>query len=318
MDAREAARLEEYYRRWLRPDWRRWLHPDWERRAPPAQRAAMREDFAIRDRAFETPRARRLREQTEAREREQQEALEAEHQAEIEREALKIKAEIAALRYELMWVGLCRKYGYNPSQLRVPAGNPDGGQWTDSAEGSAAEPASVQLAASEKLPIGRLGAIRLLFQVGKRLIDAYRSDNLLFDLFGEKPGVVSTTTLDGKTIYGVNSDSPTYSNDDKRDWMRLRDRFVEKYPDFVNSDNFGKMPLNALTHAETTVLLRAARENGGMLTGQRLEVIADKVMCNFCREVLPSVGMELGDPTVTFIGPNLKPLTMKGGKWITE
>jgi hypothetical protein len=177
MDAREAARLEEYYRRWLRPDWRRWLHPDWERRVPPAQRAAMREDFAVRDRAFETPRARRLREQT---------------------EALKIKAEIAALRYELMWAELCRKYGYNPSQPRVPAGNPDGGQWTDSAARSAAEPASVQLAASEKLPIGRLGAIRLLFQVGKRLIDAYRSDNLLFDLFGEKPGVVSTTTLDGK------------------------------------------------------------------------------------------------------------------------
>jgi hypothetical protein len=100
--------------------------------------------------------------------------------------------------------------------------------------------------------------------------------------------------------------------------MRLRDRFVEKYPDFVDGGNFGKMPLNALTHAETTVLLRAARENGGMLTGQRLEVITDKVMCNFCREVLPSVGMELGDPTVTFIGPNLKPLTMKGGKWITE
>jgi hypothetical protein len=100
--------------------------------------------------------------------------------------------------------------------------------------------------------------------------------------------------------------------------MSLRDRFVEKYPDFVNGDNVGKMPLNALTHAETTVMLRAARENGGMLTGQRLEVITDKVMCNFCREVLPSVGMELGDPTVTFIGPNLKPLTMKGGKWITE
>jgi hypothetical protein len=93
---------------------------------------------------------------------------------------------------------------------------------------------------------------------------------------------------------------------------------VEKYPDFVNGDNLGEMPLNALTHAETTVLLRAARENGGMLAGQRLEVITDKVMCNFCREVLPSVGMELGDPTVTFIGPNLKPLTMKGGKWITE
>jgi hypothetical protein len=169
----------------------------------------MRKDFALRDRAFETPLARRWRKEKEEREREEQERLEAEHQAEIEREALKIKAEIAELRYDFMWAELCRKYGYNPNQPRVPAGNPDGGQWTGSAAGSAAEPASAQLAASEKLPIGRFGAIRLLFQVGKRLIDAYRSDNLLFDLFGEKPGVVSTTTLDGKTIYGVNSDSPT-------------------------------------------------------------------------------------------------------------
>jgi hypothetical protein len=131
MDAREAARLEEYYRRWLRPDWRRWLHPDWERRVPPAQRAAMREDFAVRDRAFETLRARRLREQNEAREREQQAALEAEHQRKIEREELELRAEIAAPRCELMWAEFCRKYGYNPNQPRVPAGNADGGQWTN-------------------------------------------------------------------------------------------------------------------------------------------------------------------------------------------
>jgi hypothetical protein len=136
MDAREAARLEEYYRRWLRPDWRRWLHPDWERRVPPAQRAAMREDFAARDRAFETPLARRWRKEKEEREREEQERLEAEHQAEIEREALEIKAEIAELRYELMWAELCRKYGYNPSQPRVPAGHSDGGQWTNGGGGT--------------------------------------------------------------------------------------------------------------------------------------------------------------------------------------
>src|ERR1041385_8071418 len=109
MDAREAARLEEYYRRWLRPDWRRWLHPDWERRTPPAQLKALREDFAIRGRAFEPPITRRLRNQREVRERQQQERLEAEHCAEIEREALKLKAEIAELRYELMWADLCHK-----------------------------------------------------------------------------------------------------------------------------------------------------------------------------------------------------------------
>jgi len=100
MDAHDLARIA-HYRRWLSPDWRRWLHPDWERFVHPAQRAAMRKDFALRDRAFETPMARRWREEQEAREREEQERLEAEHQREIEREALEIKAELAALRVEL-------------------------------------------------------------------------------------------------------------------------------------------------------------------------------------------------------------------------
>lgn len=30
----------------------------------------------------------------------------------------------------------CRKAGFNPDQPRVPAGNPDGGQWTDSGGGA--------------------------------------------------------------------------------------------------------------------------------------------------------------------------------------
>jgi hypothetical protein len=169
MDADDLARIA-HYRRWLSPDWRRWLHPDWERFVHPAQRAAMRKDFALRDRAFETPLARRWRE-----EREEQERLEAEHQAEIAREALEIKAELAALRVELAmrrkaWEAECaerklradiawerfkaafmrgdfaprRKANFNPNQARVAAGNPDGGQWTS--DGGAP---GVQLAQNE-------------------------------------------------------------------------------------------------------------------------------------------------------------------------
>jgi hypothetical protein len=58
MDAHDLARIE-YYRRWLRPDWRRLMRPDWERYVHPAGHEAMRKDFALRDRAFETPMARR-------------------------------------------------------------------------------------------------------------------------------------------------------------------------------------------------------------------------------------------------------------------
>ncbi len=85
----------ERIRRWGRPDWRRFVRPDWERFVHPAGHAAMRKQFALRDRAFETPGERRLRLEHEERER-----LDAEHRAEIEHEALEIKAELAALRLE--------------------------------------------------------------------------------------------------------------------------------------------------------------------------------------------------------------------------
>lgn len=50
---------------------------------------------------------------------------------EYEVERLKLRRALAELKFELAWRRLCRKYGYNPNQPRVPSGNPDGGQWTD-------------------------------------------------------------------------------------------------------------------------------------------------------------------------------------------
>jgi len=132
MNTDDLVKIEQY-RRFLRPDWRRWLPPDPERGLTREQREALRHDFMLRDLAFETPLARRLRKEQEAREREEQERLEAEHHREIEREALQLKAELAALRFELVWAEFCSKAGFNPDQPRVPAGNPDGGQWTDGA-----------------------------------------------------------------------------------------------------------------------------------------------------------------------------------------
>jgi hypothetical protein len=40
---------------------------------------------------------------------------------------------LAALRFEtalIRYVNACRKAGFNPNQPRMPAGNPQGGQWT--------------------------------------------------------------------------------------------------------------------------------------------------------------------------------------------
>jgi hypothetical protein len=57
----------------------------------------------------------------------------------------RVRQMLAEVKYELVWRRLCRKYGYNPNQPRVSAGNPDGGRWTDG-EGRSGSP-KVRLAA---------------------------------------------------------------------------------------------------------------------------------------------------------------------------
>ena len=91
---------------------------------------------------------------------------------------------------------------------------------------------------------------------------------------------------------------------------------MKKYPELSSRDNIGKMPRNAIFHAETTVLLRAAHENGGTLAGQTLTVYVDAETCNNCEAVLPYVGLELGNPTVTFTDSKGSTITIQDGKLI--
>lgn len=138
MDPKDLTRIE-YHRRYSRPDWRRFVRADWERRVSPAEREAIRKDLALCDLAFETPLARRRRKEQEAREQEEREALEAKHRREIEREALDLKAELAALRVELLWAELRRKAGFNPDQPRD-----EQGRWTDSGHGTSGDGVGVR------------------------------------------------------------------------------------------------------------------------------------------------------------------------------
>ena len=57
----------------------------------------------------------------------QDDALRAENLARLSRSLAALRRELASVQTEL----LARKAGFNPDQPRVPAGNPDGGQWTD-------------------------------------------------------------------------------------------------------------------------------------------------------------------------------------------
>ena len=53
--------------------------------------------------------------------------------ADLDRELASLRWHAAAMRVELTLIKLAhfyRKANFNPNQPRVPAGNPDGGQWT--------------------------------------------------------------------------------------------------------------------------------------------------------------------------------------------
>jgi hypothetical protein len=157
---------------------------------------------------------------------------------------------------------------------------------------------------------------RLALQLAKRLIEAYRSENFLSDLFGRKGGTLTYADIEGRDVFGSNSTSPTYTSRDEAAARGMRDVLIQKYPDVMQDDNIGRRPNDALFHAETTILLRAARENGGTLAGRSLEVFSDNPMCASCDTVLPLVGRELGNPTVTFVGPRGTTKTMRDGAWI--
>lgn len=206
--------------------------------------------------------------------------------------------------------------GYDPNQPRVPAGHPDGGQWTDD-DGETDHPLmGMRFAAREFPPIGPLGGrIGLILRRALRIIEALRSDNFLYDLFGRPRGTISMLEMDGRTFFGSNSRLPLYTSRDRAEADNLRNALLRKYPELVEA-NKGQWPMDAVYHAEANVLLRAAREFGGTLASRTLEVVTDGRMCPSCAEILPKVGMELGNPTVTFIGPRGEAKTMQDGKWV--
>jgi hypothetical protein len=175
----------------------------------------------------------------------------------------------------------------------------------------------VRLASSDTPALTRHVLYAVLGEVAAKLIRAYRSENGLRDLFGRDRGVVTVTTIDGVEIFGSNSSSPTYTRADFVAADQLRSRLLENYAEVFGKSNIGQMPNNVVRHAETTVLLRAARKFGGSLAGRTVDVFGDARMCNNCEDVLPYIGLELGNPNVTFSGPHGR-FTMKDGVWLSK
>jgi hypothetical protein len=166
---------------------------------------------------------------------------------------------------------------------------------------------------------GRRGHHRNRRAAGLQAIEAYRVKERLWDLLGNKErSVIAVTTIDGEDIFGANSDSRAYTSADFAAAKKLRDILVRKHQSKLSAENLGRMPNNALFHAETTVLLRAAERAGGTLAGRTLTVYGDTDTCNNCEIVLPYVGLELGNPTVTFVNPDGTTRSMRDGSWIKE
>jgi hypothetical protein len=154
----------------------------------------------------------------------------------------------------------------------------------------------------------------------RQLIDNYRHahnarDLLGFETWPRDQNTVAVAQIGRVVVVGPSSGAPPYTTRDRAAAQRAVDTLIMRHPDVMNRINIGGRPNDALYHAEATVLLRASRMNGGSLSGLRFEVHTDRPMCRSCETVLPRLGLELGNPTVTFVGPNGARRTMHNGFW---
>lgn len=125
------------------------------------------------------------------------------------------------------------------------------------------------------------------------------------DLFGHPTwpsdkGTVAVADVDGKIYVGINSDAPGYESADRIGATRMRDSLIAKYPHILDSENSGRIPNDSFFHAESTILMRLARDNNWTLTGRSIEVQTDRDLCHGCNIALPLLGNNLGNPTVIF------------------
>jgi hypothetical protein len=112
--------------RWLRPDAHLFVRPDAHRFMPPGAPWLNGKD-AVRyfwpDASGDRP----------------EPALDHKHDAHLavaRASLLELRRQVAALAFRLKFRRLLREKAYNPNQPRLPAGNPDGGQWTSGEGGS--------------------------------------------------------------------------------------------------------------------------------------------------------------------------------------
>jgi hypothetical protein len=203
-----------------------------------------------------------------------------------------------------------RRGGYDPNQPRVPAGHADGGQWSDDERWTSGRwlrerwarlRGGLQFAATERPPIDPR---KFALFIARKLIEATYRELASWDLFGEHTSdqvTVAVTTIDGRDFHRTSSRRGDWRTVDHVEVRGLRSTILRRNPHLARRPSLTEVPLDAFYHAETNLLLRAAREHGGSLAGKSIDVFVDNEVCSSCKNVLRYVGLELGNPTVTFI-----------------
>lgn len=69
-------------------------------------------------------------------------------------------------------------------------------------------------------------------------------------------GTVARAVMDGRIVYGVNSDSPDYTPFDFASAVALRQQLLLYDSDVMSVNNIGQKPNDALFHAESTSIMR--------------------------------------------------------------
>src|SRR3954452_20391321 len=154
MPKKYTPRIQE---RWIRHDWRMWIRPDIARWMKPGVDPADVIPALARERAQKQAAEERARAAEDA-----ELAAEIEHErravAALNEEVKELNADMARWRRRLAE----EEAKYSPSQPRVPAGNPRGGQWTDrtGGQGTVANPSQDTgqgTATSLAQPMGNVG-----------------------------------------------------------------------------------------------------------------------------------------------------------------
>jgi hypothetical protein len=161
----------------------------------------------------------------------------------------------------------------------------------DSVEGEIARAQAIAIEAEVRLS-------ELARQPAESLIDAYRQQQGL-DLLGEPvwsrdANTVAVCTVDNVPYVGINSQALTYTNADRSAAEQLRDVIVS---------------------CRSHVPVESCKSKWWELEGRVIEMSVDRVMCPSCRTVLPSIGLELGNPTVRFVDPGGSVRIMRDGTW---